>query len=127
MSWFRAKVRLCGRLALFAVVLQLVLSFGHMHPDDLGLALTAGAGKTQVQAHVAHAGVGPAGQDRRSTPDDYCPICASIALAGTWVPAAAPVLAAPEPVGRAWPSFPRARSLPGYARSSFQARAPPIG
>ena len=46
---------------------------------------------------------------------------------GTWVPAAAPVLAAPEPVGRAWPSFPRARSLPGYARSSFQARAPPIG
>ena len=37
MHWFRSRMRSCGRLALFALALQMVLSFGHMHRDDLGL------------------------------------------------------------------------------------------
>jgi hypothetical protein len=34
MSWVRTHRRIGGTLALFALALQLVLSFGHVHPRD---------------------------------------------------------------------------------------------
>ena len=37
MNWFRSNIQSSARLALFALTLQMAVSFGHMHRDDLGL------------------------------------------------------------------------------------------
>ena len=37
MPWFRAKRSLSSYVSLFALALQLALSFGHVHLDELGL------------------------------------------------------------------------------------------
>jgi len=35
MHWFRARLRSTSFVALFALALQLALSFGHVHVDEL--------------------------------------------------------------------------------------------
>ena len=45
MRWFRANRILGSRLALFALAVQFVLAFGHIHHDDIyGSARPAGCG-----------------------------------------------------------------------------------
>ena len=53
MHWFRSKIRSCGRLALFALALQMIVSFGHMHRDDLGLPPLAGTDSTSIASAAA--------------------------------------------------------------------------
>src|SRR4029077_17977624 len=43
MNWVRSTIRPFAHLALFALALQMIVSFGHMHPDDLGLPSLATA------------------------------------------------------------------------------------
>ena len=38
MRWLRSRLQSCAQLALFALAVQMVLSCGHMHRDDLGLS-----------------------------------------------------------------------------------------
>ena len=35
MQWFRAKLNVGARLAIFALALQIAVSFGHMHLGDI--------------------------------------------------------------------------------------------
>jgi hypothetical protein len=126
MNWFRSKARSCARLALFALALQMVLSFGHMHPADLGLPPLAEPAGAQAKISLAHAVATPGDQDQQPASDDYCPICASIALSGTWMPALSPALVEPVPISRGWlPQLSR-HSLSAQFAASFQARAPPL-
>ena len=88
----RRSLRLFGgRLALLALGLQLVLSFGHLHPEDifgpLGHAIGQGHGFTEVASdHRAapaspfHHGPFHHGMD---ADEDGCAICAAVHLAGT--------------------------------------------
>ena len=51
MDWVRQQRRMAGGLALFALALQLVLSFAHTHAEDFaglrpGLAQIVAAGDT---------------------------------------------------------------------------------
>ena len=126
MIWFRSKLRSCTRLALFALAVQMAVSFGHVHLDDLSLSPRTWAGHPQFTSTAVHAPGGPADQDRHPAPDDYCPICASIALVGTGLPALPPVLIAPASALRVRPPFATRRSLSMQVASSFQARAPPL-
>ncbi len=78
-------------VALFALLLQLFLSFGHIHADGL------------VAGHGGPVSVAGVPSENPATPDDpasdglahhACAICASMALAGTLVlptPAAVPM------------------------------------
>jgi hypothetical protein len=117
-----------GRLALFAVWLQLALSFGHIHPGDIfpfGHPVAQGHAVTSV----ANAGDGapltplrPAGGD---VIDLTCAICASMALAAA--------LVVPDPVRLPLPLDAVVASVlqdDGFILTAapfllFQTRAPP--
>ena len=124
MRWFRANRIFGGRLALFALAVQLVLSFGHIHREDIFGYGTAGS--TPVASSAAgHAQPGPANRSP-SRPDDYCAICASIFLLSSSFVAAPPQLPLPvasQPVEHV-ASFVVVFIAP--RRAPFQSRGPPI-
>jgi len=67
MRWFRSRARLGSGLALFALVAQLTLSFGHLHADasarDLGVSAAASnmpPSADQTPAVVQRASTAPA-------------------------------------------------------------------
>jgi hypothetical protein len=125
MNWFRSNIRPWTWLPLFALALQTVVSFGHIHRDDLNLPPLTNPDQTQkLDAKGAPRGL--ADQHHHSAPNHDCPICASIALLGTGAPAWVPVLVVPLLVARFSPSEkPIYRLRPQFALS-FQARGPPI-
>jgi hypothetical protein len=107
-------------LALFALTLQLGMSFGHMHHD---LKLHANAS--------LHAAVCPsAANEDCSSPEhneqhDSCAICFALAIMQVALTSAAPVaIAAIEVVGCRLPAVSTASQRLQAARM-FQARAPP--
>jgi hypothetical protein len=112
-------------LALFALALQMALSFGHVHLNDLGLS--PGTDPTQIAFAADSGSATPAHQHHQPSSDDhYCPICASIAVFGTWMPALPPVLMSPEPMRRVWTPVAALHISPTQISLSFQARAPPV-
>lgn len=125
MRWLRYDRRFGAWLALFALAVQLAVSFGHVHLDgvariDPARAALAGAGQTSY-SFVAPQPAGGGDDD-----DAYCPICASVYLtANSFVPVA-PVLLLPlastvvEHFNRSVPVFVAPRRL------AFQSRAPPL-
>ena len=104
------------RLALFALLLQMSLAFGHLHPDDLGVLPIGIAGPARVTSG--------AGQLQPAT-EAYCPICATIALMATGMTSAPPVLMVPPPVRPVWRSVMAVEMPPLKITLSFRARAPP--
>jgi Protein of unknown function (DUF2946) len=124
MIWVRSNIRGVAWLALFALAMQLVLSFGHTHRGDFGLTSAVAAGADQN--HVGSPSPAPADRDRGSTSDDGCAICASIALAGTLILTPPPGLAPPMRVKRVRFALVQADIPRGPARISFQARGPPV-
>jgi len=80
-------------LGLFALLLQLALSFAHVHPEDLLPRAFAG-----FDDHVAGKASLPGRNQDHEAPGsqhDDCPICAVMHLAGTIVVPEAPSLALP--------------------------------
>jgi hypothetical protein len=78
MRWFRSNGGISGAVALFALALQIVLAFGHIHLREFG---------GQPGAVVARATATDPASDRTpgQSSDDYCLICATAKLAGTLV------------------------------------------
>jgi len=143
MNWFRSRIRACARLALFSLAFQMAVSFGHMHRDDLGLpesnqigagagaqveAVKAGAATAPITAVsvAAHAPAQPASPARHPASNDYCPICADMALIATAIPSLPPLLIVPASVHRIWFTQALAPSVSRPVTQSFQARAPPL-
>jgi hypothetical protein len=125
MNWFRSRIRPGAQLALFALAIQLAVSFGHLHRDDLGLPPLSTFDETPVTSVAIHAPAHPANQTHSPAPDDYCPICASMALIATAMPSLPPVLIVPESIRHVWPTQLPVRSASLKVALSFQARAPP--
>ncbi len=112
--------RLPHWFALFAVLVQLVASYGHMHPEDYRFLLRGHA------APMLHAGNGPTGGSSPVVPvDDSCPICAAAQLLGSSTLPDAVVLPMPrlETVVAAPAIEPLAPIAPRYLL--FSNRAPP--
>src|SRR5262249_15652591 len=123
MGWFRSRSKRCSYLALFALTLQLVLSFGHVHVAPI--ARHSSAGEVATAANAAK----PAGRHHRHLPahaDDNCAICALIHLAGTLLPSAPPALALPAVSARSPHQIIVQSDLTAPPGALFQARAPPI-
>jgi hypothetical protein len=121
MSWIWLHRRHGARLALAALVLQILLSFGHAHLQ--GVAQGASPATTPSIALA----------DRNSqTPapipdtDDYCAICASIFLASSAFAPAPPQLLIPANFQRVEHGFSAARPLAESPRLAFRSRAPPV-
>jgi Protein of unknown function (DUF2946) len=122
MRGLRAIRRFGAGLGLFALLLQLTLAFGHIHPEDV--VGTAAAGVAQKAAGNAPAG---RDQDRHApgAPHDDCPICAAMHLAGTIVLPAPPALAVPTDFTVAVFAAEDFVTTVIPRRLPFQTRAPP--
>lgn len=126
MNWLRSRLRSCTQLALFALAVQIVLSCGHMHRDDLGLPPLPVSHGTQITSGTTSAAVGSADQDHHPSSDDYCPICVSVGLVATALPSLPPVLVEPVPMRRERLSEAPVQRPSTQIWRSFQARAPPV-
>ncbi len=77
-----------GWIALFALYVQLALSFGHMHADDvygqLGHGVEQGQGHDSLAAQHRGSPETPVQQDTSDTADE-CGICAAVHLTATAV------------------------------------------
>jgi hypothetical protein len=122
MRWVRTKRRWSTWLALAAMALQLVLSFGHIHLKKLA--------SDSVIASATTSKAPSSQQDRTQHPaneaDDFCAICATIHLTSSSFLPDAPLLAVPH----------ASRTIEHFGhftfvfisprRAAFQSRAPPL-
>lgn len=143
MKWFRSNIKHGSRLALLALAIQFVLSFGHHHgaaalaalapvqASDVGAAVQHLAGKKLSAQDAAAADsakplatnpVKPAGHDQDS---DHCAICAVMALAGTVLFTEPPVLLLPEVYHFLYLTTDAEFNHLESRRVVFQPRAPP--
>ena len=122
MRWFRRNMRFGSWCALFALAIQLGLSFGHLH--------FASSAATAALASAAAEPL-PAAPDDTPTPTkhsrvaDYCTICASIHLAGL-LTAEPPSVAALLPTGQARLTARIEAQSSSHSGLPFNARAPPL-
>jgi hypothetical protein len=139
MKWFRKHLRTGSRLALFALAVQLVLSFGHFHPlamvhaapalqnglSELDFASIGTSATPDLAIQVVEKQP-PARQDNDQQPADHCEICAVMSMAGSVLVATPPVLLLPEAV-----EFLRRTTDAEFlhlkkAPAAFRSRAPPL-
>jgi len=115
-------------LALAALALQIVLSFGHVHLDGVVRATPAvpamTAAGTRGQSVLPPSRQTPA-QNPIDDADGYCAICASIYLAATTFIPQPPLLPVPRGFERIEQVFRAAVGVVESRRVAFQSRAPP--
>jgi hypothetical protein len=117
MQWIRSNIGLGARVALLALAVQAVLSFGHFHD------ITAQA-KPSIQ--LAQQQLPAPSDEPGQHSDDFCAICAVIALSSTAMAGAPPALPLPQAV-----ELPRRSTATAFphlhaTRTAFQSRAPPL-
>ncbi len=122
MGWVLRHRRYGACLALAALALQLVVSFGHVHLDGVNRGFpavhAAGSGAQALQSVPA--------QHPGDDADDYCAICATIYLAANSFLPQAPQLPVPF-VAQSIEHFDRvAVVFIAPRRAAFQSRAPPL-
>lgn len=139
MKWFRKHLRHGSRLALLALAIQFVATFGHFHPIEAraaglptGIAVSAAPisqalpqSLTVLSATAqdsAHQGSRP---HHGSDPSDFCSICAVMALASTALFAAPPVLLLPQAAELLYLTTDAAFVHLDPTSAAFQPRAPP--
>jgi len=121
MNWFRSNKGHGARLALFALLVQFALSFGHSH----GVAQAASlAQATASFDHTALSKQSPAQPDQDQS-DDICAICAVVAMAGTILFASPPVLLLPQAIDFLYRILDAEFVHLSSASTAFQPRAPP--
>jgi hypothetical protein len=122
MLWVRANRGRGAGLALAAMMLQIVLSFGHVHVENL---TTSSNGVSVAAPKASSSQHDPAGHPANDA-DDYCAICAAIHLASSSFLPGALVLPVPFAFRRAehFHHFTFISILP--QRVAFQSRAPPL-
>jgi hypothetical protein len=122
MGWIQRHRRHGALLALAALALQIVLSFGHVHLH--GVAQSAPAAITHPIALADKNSQTPA--PIRGDNDEYCAICASIFLASSAFAPPPPQLPLPAKFQRVEHSFNAASTVVESQRLAFRSRAPPV-
>jgi DUF2946 family protein len=119
MGWVRLRKRYGASLAIAAMALQLVLSFGHVHVQGIG------HNSPIVTASAQDGAATPDPTQNKPDNDDYCAICASISLLSGSVVAVPPHLPLPV-LSYAVEHADRVVSvIIAPRRAPFQSRAPP--
>jgi Protein of unknown function (DUF2946) len=121
MTSVRKRLWFGSHLALVALAIQLVLSFGHIHAEDF--ATTAG-NPTTIDAD--HAGEGSSDSDHHGLGHRDCDICATVSLLATVVIPSPPALAVLTAHGVASHIVVETRRQKTTSSRPFQARAPPL-
>jgi hypothetical protein len=119
MPWIRRNTGLGSWAALFALTVQLYLSFGHVHLEDFHVSSTAVAASSPSQPDT------PVDDDHSRDGHDFCAICAALSLtASSNLPTIA-LLATPISHPHKWAVDLRLVQISDTVRLPFQARAPP--
>jgi hypothetical protein len=135
MKWFRSNIQHGSRLALFALAVQLVLSFGHFHGVAAQTAPTiqSAAALTDLSQGLAASDAVSASNQQQAPashdsdqPYDGCAICAVMAMAGTILFATPPLLLLPQAVEFSYRTADAGLVHLSSARVAFQPRAPPL-
>jgi hypothetical protein len=130
MKWFRSNIRHGSRVALLALAVQFVLSFGHFH----GIAAQAApvfksdVAQSAVASDTANEAArqpSPASHDPDQQPRDGCAICAVMALASTALFAAPPLLLLPQAIEFLYLTTDAEFVHLNSVHAAFQPRAPP--
>jgi len=118
MDWWRSRRRGGAGLGLLALLVQIVLSFGHIHPEDLR---PASAPPVAALAHQS-----PSQPDTPpGHPDDHCPICMAVQLAASGLVATPPVVTIPSEFSRVAHPATAPRDITVARYVLFRTRAPP--
>jgi hypothetical protein len=136
MKWFRSNIRHGARLALFALLVQFALTFGHSHWFAQAALAQSSAQQTDGGAQDSAKGVAatdraavqkqsPAGPDRDHQGEDNCAVCAIMAMAGTVISATPPVLLLPQAIELLHRTTDAEFIHLKSAGTAFQPRAPP--
>src|SRR5450631_636267 len=123
MRWFRSNLHLGSRLALLALALQVILSFGHAHLYSPASASTASA--TAIGSGAVLPSGGAPSHNPDGAPDADCAICALIQLVANSAPSVAPDLPLPASFGSIQLQASAELISASSPHSLFQARAPP--
>jgi hypothetical protein len=124
MRWIRLNRRIGAWAALFALAVQITLSFGHIHVGKL--ALLSGSAAATSSAQTADRDGAPSAPDRHTGANDFCAICATISLVASSVLPESACLALPIAEPSAWPRKFEATFSSFDSHFLFQARAPPF-
>jgi hypothetical protein len=122
MRWFRTHIGLGSRLALFALAVGLVLSFGHVHAGKIAPMSSQNA-MTVAQGPDRDSGPAPKPDPGA---DDFCAICASISLLASAALPTASSLLPPIAAAHRWPTDFASARISANPFVLFQARAPPV-
>ena len=133
----RKHLKLGSRLALFSLLVQVALSFGHFHalaaPSDSAAApqSTSAPLPTKLINAVditaqASPQQGPSKHDSDQRDHDGCAICAVIAIASAAFFSSPPVLLTPEAVKLLYRSGDGESIHLKSGHTSFQPRGPPV-
>jgi len=132
MKWFRSNIRHGARLALFAMLVQFALTFGHSHwfaqaapLAQSSLQQTHGSNGVASNDRTAVQKQSPAGPDREQPEEDNCAICALVAMAGTVLFSTPPLLELPQAIELLHRTTDAEFSHLKSAGTAFQPRAPP--
>jgi len=99
MKWFRSNIRTGARLALLALLVQFVLSFGHVHGFAAPVAAATQSAVAPDHATGGNAKPQPApGKHDSDHTTDVCAICAVMAMASTVLFSTPPILRLPDAV-----------------------------
>ena len=134
MKWFRSNIKRGSRLALFALAIQFVVSFGHFHavaaqaiqPDTAPFELSHANGLAAPDAVSESAQQpSPSNPDSDQQQSDPCAICAVMALANAVLFATPPILLLPQAIEFLYLTTDAEFVHLNSARVAFQPRAPP--
>ena len=137
MRWFRSNVKTGSRLALFALAIQFVLSFGHFHAVAAQAAQAIQPDTAPFELSHANGLAAPSAlsesvqQPSPSTPDsdqqqsDPCAICAVMALANAVLFATPPILLLPQAIEFLYLTTDAEFVHLNSAQVAFRPRAPP--
>jgi hypothetical protein len=123
MLWFRKHLRYGSWLALFALAINFMLAFGHVHTP-------AGRNSGREVALIAVSGGTDNGHGQNHPTDhhaDYlCPICVAVAAMGNALASTPPALPVEFAVATSDRPIDQSLSAPRSPSAAFSSRGPPI-
>jgi hypothetical protein len=129
MRWCRSRQRFGVYLALFALTLQFITSFAHIHPEGFGSA-PGGSGSREASLALPRSGASDSPayprNDQGGLPHHDCAVCVSIALLGSALKGQPPALAVPTDIHLAPARAASELQFSVVRFHPFRTRAPPI-
>jgi hypothetical protein len=119
MGWVLIRKKICVGATLFALLIQLVASFEHIHLQHIG-------GHSSLPQSIWSSGHTPFGGSSDEPAGYVCDICAALNLTASGQIAIAPALPARFALHVITPATP-AETVPTHSpRVGFRSRAPPF-